>query len=254
MARAVWGAVLGLALAVPLRAQVQQGPGDVKKGKAQPRQETQPASPERGLLQEADMDRQLVERIIRDWPMDSRNAARSMLEKYGAPDEAALSLLLWNNNGSWKRTIVYKDEVEHSFPRPHKDVIEQFVDSRVPVDKADELLRFDGSLRIDRTRGELACRSDREEHNVLALNLADEIVRGERTVEDARGFFARTVAGTAAGRVSDFVDSLKFNILPGTSDADKQMMEEPVPEEGLHEGHGPLPEEKEPVQREPMKK
>jgi hypothetical protein len=41
------------------------------------------------------------------------------------------------NTGLWKRTIVYRDEVPHNFPKPHTDVLEQFVDYKVPVGKFD---------------------------------------------------------------------------------------------------------------------
>jgi hypothetical protein len=31
--------------------------------------------------------------------------------------------------------VLYRDEVPHNFPKPHTDVLEQFIDYRVPVDK-----------------------------------------------------------------------------------------------------------------------
>lgn len=40
------------------------------------------------------------------------------------------------------RTIVYRDEVPHNFPKPHTDLLEQFIDYQVPPDKTDELARY----------------------------------------------------------------------------------------------------------------
>ena len=53
------------------------------------------------------------------------------ISKYGAPNEATASRLIWYNTGPWKRTIVYRDEVPHNFPKPHTDVLEQFIDYHV---------------------------------------------------------------------------------------------------------------------------
>lgn len=85
-----------------------------------------------------------------------------MIEKYGAPNEYTESMLIWNNNGPWKRTIVYKEEVDHHFPMPHKDVLEQFVNRNVPVEKFTELAQYDGSVIVERTKGEISARCDKE--------------------------------------------------------------------------------------------
>jgi hypothetical protein len=51
-----------------------------------------------------------------------------MIGKYGQPQGAMADMLVWNNSGAWKRTIVYRDTVAHSFPTPHPDLLEQFID------------------------------------------------------------------------------------------------------------------------------
>ena len=58
----------------------------------------------------------------------SQKSANQMIDKYGPPNEAIASRLIWYNNGPWKRTIVYRDEVLHNFPQLHSDVLEQFID------------------------------------------------------------------------------------------------------------------------------
>ena len=81
-----------------------------------------------------------------------------MMDKYGASDEATASLLLWHNNDPWRRTAAYREEAQHNFPAPHRDVLEQFIPYRVPVDKFDDLAAFDGSVLVDRTKGLMSAR------------------------------------------------------------------------------------------------
>jgi hypothetical protein len=57
----------------------------------------------------------------------------------------------------------------------------------VPPDKFDELAEYDGSVIVERTKGEIAARCDLEGANFLALNLAHEIVTGKRSVDGQQG-------------------------------------------------------------------
>jgi hypothetical protein len=99
-----------------------------------------------------------AEEIVKTWPEAARAAANTMMDQYGAPDEASASLLLWHNNGPWRRTVVYREEAQHNFPTPHRDVLEQFIAYRIPVDKFDDLAAFDGSVLVDRTKGLMSAR------------------------------------------------------------------------------------------------
>ena len=99
-------------------------------------------------------DARTVEALIADWPAMSKSAAGEIIGKYGQPNEAIASRLIWYDNGPWKRTIVYRDEVPHHFPNPHSDVVESFIDYRVPPEKFSELAKFDGSVIVERTKGE----------------------------------------------------------------------------------------------------
>ncbi len=164
---------------------------------------------------------------LADWPESSRKAARKMVEKYGAPQEATSSLLLWRQTGPWKRTIVYKEEVAHDFPMPHVDVIQQYIDFRVPVEKFDELARFDGSVIADRTKGEISARCNSEEGNILAINLAKEILDGKRSVDGARTAMHEAVMKLTAGTPPAIAQTFQFNVARGgTADRDKSVMGE----------------------------
>ncbi|MBI4376857.1 MAG: hypothetical protein HY549_10465 [Elusimicrobia bacterium] len=159
-----------------------------------------------------------------------------MIDKYGQPNEFTNSLLVWHNNGPWERTIVHRDGVAHNFPRKHSDVLQQFIKYRVPVDKFDDLAAFDGSLYPDRTRGELSAKSDREEMNVLALNLADDIIRGKKTVEQARQYYDRAATLSLTGKSDPYISRMNFRsgTLP-TADEDKQLKHKEIGNGGASE-------------------
>ena len=95
-----------------------------------------------------DLTRDKIDEVVRDWPEKPRQTAERTMQKYGAPNEASESMLVWYENGPWQKTIVYRDEVPHKFPKPHTDLLEQFIDYRVPPEKFDDLARFDGSFEI----------------------------------------------------------------------------------------------------------
>ncbi len=50
--------------------------------------------------------------------------------------------------------------VVHHWPTPHTDFLTQYIDYRVPPEKAHLIAMFDGSILVDRTRGEVAARAD----------------------------------------------------------------------------------------------
>ncbi len=117
------------------------------------------------------------------------------------------------------------DEVVHNFPTTHTDYLTQYVDYPVPVEKASELIAFDGSVLIDRTSGELGARCDHEAYNTLTLNLAVEIINGTRTVDDARRFYAETAAAFVMGRPAPYAEGLLFEpASEGAADPDESVI------------------------------
>lgn len=171
-------------------------------------------------------DEASVERLLNTWPVTPRQAAKVMVEKYGQPHEATPTMLVWHNNGPWKHTIVYREEIVHNFPRPHSDVIEQVIDYKVPANKFDDLARYDGSVIADRTKGELKARSDKEEMNFLTLNLADDIVKGKKSADEARREYSRAAVLSMTGKSSELLEKLQFNVSGDTMDKDKSIIKE----------------------------
>jgi hypothetical protein len=148
---------------------------------------------------------------VSDWPETAKKAANAMMEKYGQPNEHTVHMLVWLNTGPFDRTIVFKEEVQHDFPMPHKDVLEQFVNYQVPADKFDELAMFDGSVMVDRTKGKLSARCDKEGANILALNLSDDVITGKRTVDQARQFYGEAMMKMMQGEKVAQIESLQFD-------------------------------------------
>ena len=151
------------------------------------------------------------------WSAASREAMSTMTAKYGQPNEMTPTMAVWHDNGPWKRTIVYARAVQHDFPMPHPDVMEQFVDYRVPTDRFDDLAMYDGSVVVERTNGEISARCDKEGANFLALNLAHEIATGRRTAQDARRMYAEQIMAMKAGRPAPYTERLMFTPMRGTS-------------------------------------
>lgn len=170
-------------------------------------------------------DESILESILTSWPEKPQQVARTMIEKYGPPNEATPTRLIWFNNQPWKRTIVYRDEVPHNFPKPHTDLLEQFIDYRVPVERIGKIAAYDGSVVVERTKGEVSARCDMEAMNFLALNLMHEVATGARTVEEARKEYAEQATAFMLKRPAPYAEGLQFEVPQGgTADLDETKM------------------------------
>jgi len=167
---------------------------------------------------------QTLDEISRGWPKTAREALETTIKKYGQPAEYSASQAIWYNNGPWKKTVVQREEVQHDFPEQHNDVLEQFIDYRVPSDKYDDLAKFDGSVIVERTKGVISARCAGEEMNFVALNLANDIVTDVRTVEDARQEYIHLYQAYHEGKKSPSTQGLLFKVPHGnTGDPDVTM-------------------------------
>lgn len=170
-----------------------------------------------------------VERIIEDWPAAPKNVAQQMVAMYGPPNEATPTKLFWYGNRPWKRTVVDRDTVTHNWPAVHSDFLTQVIDYRVPPERFDDIARFDGSIVVDRTRGEVAARCDSEAANILGLNMVHEIVTGKRSVEDARETSVQNTVAYNLGRNAPYAERLLFEVPDGgTEDLDESMITGPM--------------------------
>ena len=175
-----------------------------------------------------------LEKMTAAWPEASKSAIQSMNSKYGLPSAVTDDMVVWSSTAPFKRSIVFREEVDHQFPIQHSDVLMQTVDYRVPLDKVSQLSKFDGSLLIDRTKGEISARNDKEEMNILSLNLADKIVRGEMTAEQARREFSKKAEDFASGSTSNLITSLNFSSRGITADPDSMMQSQQEGKPSVH--------------------
>lgn len=156
-----------------------------------------------------------VKGIIEGWPVTAKMAAENTMNFYGPPNEATPSQLTWFNNGPWKRTTAFRDEVPHDFPEPHTDVLEQFIDYHVPADKAGLVAQLEGSLVIDRTKGEVSVHCDNEGANTLSINMMHDIVTGNRTPQEAREFIKKEIVEYMMSRPAPYAERFQFELPQG---------------------------------------
>lgn len=148
--------------------------------------------------------------VIASWPKLARDIAETMIDEYGLPDRYNDDALVWTNNGPWRRTVVFRRPGPRRPGAKNDDYLEQTINYDVSRDDLPYLRRFDHGLKVDRARGELTARSDSEKLNILALNMADQIVKGNWTVADARGVYRMTTRLASSGKTSPYMRGFLF--------------------------------------------
>lgn len=163
-----------------------------------------------------------LQSVIASWPKEPRESAERLVEHYGPPQEYTPSQLIWRNtHDGWKRTVLTAEETPHEFPAHHTDFLEQFIDYRVPIEMFSALAAYDGSVVADRTRGELSARCGGTSMNFVAINLAHDIVRGTRTIDEARAEYARLYREYERGERPPYTQGFQFERTNGdTRDPD----------------------------------
>jgi hypothetical protein len=174
--------------------------------------------------------------ILSSWPDESREAAQLVIDTYGEPHESTPTELRWFDVGDWKRVVATKVFWKHEFPAPHFDSVESVVDYAVPPARAGDLARFDGSVVVRRTMGELTATCHDEEANRLALNLADEIARGSRDVADAREYYKTEFLNVRRGQPTPYMKSLRFTPGSNTPDSDERLISDEELEQAKAQG------------------
>lgn len=132
------------------------------------------------------------EDIIAEWDETPQEVAETTMNQYGEPDESVPSRLIWHHDDDapWKRTELFRDTVPHHFPMEHPGLLEQFIDYHVPPELYDCIARYDGSVMLERTKGEVSAQCDKEEMNFLAVNLTHELVTTDMGIDEARRAYA----------------------------------------------------------------
>ncbi len=171
-------------------------------------------------LAEIALSGETPESIILLWPAYSYRLARRMIALYGPPVDSTEDRVVWRNNGPWKRTVVYRNPPSDGLFRKSRGRLEQSVAYEFPKGVAAALAAFDRTIEADEKEGRLTARTDDESSNILALNLADEVVRGKRTAKDAAEFRAKTARLRDSGKSSPYLERLLF--VPGGAPANPE--------------------------------
>ena len=177
-----------------------------------------------------------VKTILNNWPKESNEAAQLVIDAYGEPDEACESTMTWHKAGLWKRIIAYKDFDAHDFPAPHIDCVESFIDYKVPENKVSDLNVFDGSVVVNRTRGEISARCHDVQANSLALNLAHDVMNGKKTAQEARAYYAHEFLGYRKKEPTPYMDKLQFKPGKPGGDPDKRLLSDKQLEDAVKLG------------------
>ncbi len=151
-----------------------------------------------------------AEQAVQNWKAKPKEVAMAMVEKYGQPDEVTAERLIWHNNGPWLKSELVNEEIPHDFPVAHKDMLKQTIAMKVPATKFSDLAEYDGSVIVERTKGTVSARCDKEEMNFLAVNLAKDVVDGKKSVEEAREAYAMIAMKFMKGDKDPYTQGLEF--------------------------------------------
>ncbi len=152
--------------------------------------------------------------VVSDWYVFPQLAALKLIEEYGPPDSIEPGRMAWYKRSPWQKIVVWNSRDYYRPVSDDIDCVEQTIPYAVPADKRAALESFSPRLRVSGDGSEISVRGSEEPLNLLALNLAHEIVRGLRTPEEARRFYERTWDLSRAGKSSAYMQELFFLSLP----------------------------------------
>jgi hypothetical protein len=112
------------------------------------------------------------------------------------------------------------------------------------------IAQFDGSILVDRTRGEVSARCDSEAANVLGLNMVHELVTGKRDVAGARRTSEQNTVAYNLGRDAPYAQRLLFEPPDGgTEDLDQSAISGAIAQQLAGKAADTLGRDQEPTDR-----
>ncbi len=152
------------------------------------------------------------EAIIRNWPKELQALARVLIERYGKPGLSTAKELVWFNNSPWRKTVLHREGFTYSALGKDGDHLEQTITYKVPKNKIADLQSFDKRIEVNQDTDDLTSHADSEPMNYLALNLVDDIVKGQRSVLAARGFYQKVKVFEKMGKSSPYLNGFIFTM------------------------------------------
>lgn len=115
--------------------------------------------------------------------------------------------------------------------------VESVIDYQVPPAKVTPLAEFDGSVIVERTAGEVSARCHDEQANLLALNLMHDIVTDQKSVQEAREYYAQEFVDYRRGEPTPYMGGLRFTPARGdVGDRDQRLLSDEELERASQEG------------------
>jgi hypothetical protein len=142
-----------------------------------------------------------------------------MISKYGDPHEKTSDSLIWRNVAPFKKIIVHREVYSHRFPLLHQNSLQHVVDYKAPAGKVDDVWKYNGSIVLDRTKGEMSSFADSEAMNVLALNMAHKVMSGSMSADAARITYGKETMNFLNGIDTENTQVLLFGSQYNTADA-----------------------------------
>ena len=106
----------------------------------------------------------------------------------------------------------------------------------MPPDLFSALDRFDGGVIVERTAGEVSARCHDEQANFLAVDLMHEIVTGEKSVEEARAYYAKEFLDARRKLPTPYMEELRFQPGKDTGDPVQHLLSDEDLERAVAEG------------------
>ncbi len=158
--------------------------------------------------------RYFAEAVTESWSDYSRLQAARLMEKYGPPDKVGHAELVWSGRAPWSSIRVWDvtPYYDSSLGDPN---LEQAVYYPVIPGQRGALKALPGKVRASRDGTELSARGASEPANLLSINLAEEVLSGRRTPEEAADFHESTLDLSVSGKSSPYLERLLFT--PRTS-------------------------------------
>ncbi len=151
--------------------------------------------------------------VVSQWSQTASLAARRLMERYGPPDEVRRDRLAWRGNAPWEITTVSDawPQLDQATDADLGVVAQTVRLSLTPFQAAAAVAAAaDERVTYDPVHHELTARSDREEVNILRLNLAVDAAQSRLSVAEARQQYARDLMLEASGKVLPDMQVLRF--------------------------------------------
>lgn len=152
----------------------------------------------------------VIDSDLASWPKLPAALARQLIARHGAPDRVFYDRMEWDAKGALPRIVLHSAD---DFSK-RSGVLEQSVSFEVPSVRRSEVDALGLAVSYDPARGELTAGAESEEAATLALNVAADVARGRRGVEDARDYYRKTLDLALSGKSARYTRGLLFSPTP----------------------------------------